>query len=100
MTPDNVTKFPGVAPMPEAKDAIEVAERKNKLAKTCLELEEPIFRAAMLAEIAVDLMFEDCRPEGELREQTAWATMELCSVVREIRKIFKDDEASNCKERV
>lgn len=94
MPQDNVTKFPGDASTPAAKDAIELSERKNKLADTCLDLEEPIFRAAMLAEIVIDLMFEDCRPEGELREQTAWSTMELCVVVREICKIFKDGEAS------
>jgi hypothetical protein len=86
----SIVKFPGETSTPEANLAREVCDRRSKLADTCLELDQPIFRAAMLAEIVFDLIFDD-NPEGECREQTAWATMELCGVVREIRKIFNAD---------
>src|SRR5665213_1178419 len=86
----SVVKFPDETSTPEAKAAREVRERKDGLAKTCIELDQPIFRAAMLAEIVFDLMWDD-NPEGKCREQTAWATMELCGVVREIREIFNAD---------
>jgi hypothetical protein len=84
----SIVKFPD--DRPEARDARELCERKSKLADTCLELDQPIFRAAMLAEIVFDQMWDD-NPEGKCREHTAWATMELCGVVREIRKIFNAD---------
>jgi hypothetical protein len=76
--------------------ATEIAGRKAANAAAFLELDPLIFQAAMLAEIVAELMFDD-NPEGKCREQTAWATMELCGVVREIRKIFNADaeEASS-----
>jgi len=92
----SVVKFPDDTSTPEARDAREVCERRNKLADKCLELDQPIFRAAMLAEIVFDLMSDD-NSDGLCREQTAWATMELCGIVGEIRKIFNADaeEASS-----
>jgi hypothetical protein len=70
---------------------MEVAGRKNALAAACLALELPICAAAHMAGIVEGLVAE-AHDKDQLDEQTVWAVMHLCEMVKGLRDQYRTSD--------
>jgi hypothetical protein len=69
--------------------AMEVASRKVAQSSLFLELEAPICDAAHMAGIVGDLIAE-AHDRDQLDEQTAWAALQLCQMVKDLRDQYRE----------
>jgi hypothetical protein len=72
----------------------EIAQRTEKNSELCLEMEEPIRDAALMAEIVLDLIVEADEKE-DLDERTVWAVDRLCDMVRDLRGLYRGKPAND-----